>query len=131
MHELSIASALSETVLETGLKGNLVKITRVNIAIGQLAQIVPEIFEFAFRECVRDTIASDAELDIEIINTRLKCRNCLSEFEMPDDSWGCMKCSSTELDIINGKELFVKSIEGEEDGNKNNEEYSRQEPEQG
>lgn len=132
MHELSIASALSETVIEAGLNGNLEKITKVNIAIGQMVQIVPEIFEFAFRECVKHTIAGEASLEIEIINTRLKCRKCGLEFEMPEYSYLCINCGSVEIDIINGKELFVKSIEGEEKyGNKNNEEYSGQEPEQG
>lgn len=114
MHELSIASALSEIVVETGLKGNLEKITKVNIAIGQMIQIVPEIFEFSFRECVRGTIADDAELEIEIISTRVKCSNCLIEFQLPEYSFSCGNCGSVELEIINGKELFVKSIEGEE-----------------
>lgn len=114
MHELSIASALSEIVVETGLKGNLEKITKVNISIGQMIQIVPEIFEFSFRECVRGTIAEDAELEIEIIGTRVKCKNCLGEFHLPEDSFICINCGSVELEIINGKELFVKSIEGEE-----------------
>lgn len=114
MHELSIASALSEIVVETGLKGDLEKITKVNIVVGEMIQIVPEIFEFSFRECVRGTIAEDAELEVEIISTRVKCSNCESEFQLPEMSFSCIYCGSVEIEIINGKELFVKSIEGEE-----------------
>ena len=38
-----------------------------------MIQIVPDIFEFAFREAVRNSIASDAELDIEIVPVKMKC----------------------------------------------------------
>ena len=76
MHELSIAEDLSAIVLETAKRENLVKVTRVNISIGQLVQIVPGIFEPAFMECVRNTIAGQAELSIEIVPVRMKCRKC-------------------------------------------------------
>ena len=92
---------------------NLSKVTKVNISFGQMIQIVPDIFEFAFRETVRDSIAEDAELDIEIVPVKMKCLNCGSDFQVKDNLFACNICSSTDLEIIQGKELFIKSIEGE------------------
>jgi hydrogenase nickel incorporation protein HypA/HybF len=113
MHELRIAEDLSAIVLETARNENLSIVGKVNISFGQLVQIVPEIFEFAFREAVRNTIAEDAELSIEIIKVKIDCIQCGCNFDLNKNLFKCCRCGSTDLRIINGKELFVKSIEGE------------------
>ena len=113
MHEIRIAEDLSAIVLDAARKENLSKVTKVNISFGQLVQIVPDIFEFAFRETVRDSIAEDAEVDIEILPVKMKCKNCGSDFQVKENLFACNICSSTDLEIIQGKELFIKSIEGE------------------
>jgi hydrogenase nickel incorporation protein HypA/HybF len=113
MHELKIAEDLSSIVINTAQNNNLSKVTRVNIIFGQLIQIVPDIFEFAFRETVRDSIAEDAELKITVSPVKMKCSDCGCEFRVKDNTFACNHCGSTDLVIIQGKELFIKSIEGE------------------
>ena len=113
MHEIKIAEDLSFIVLDTARKEKLSKVTKVNISFGQLVQIVPDIFEFAFREIVRNSVVQDAEIDIEIIPVKMKCKNCGRDFQVKDNLFACNVCSSTDVEIIQGKELFVKSIEGE------------------
>jgi len=113
MHEIRIAEDLSVIVLDAARKENLSKVTKVNISFGQMVQIVPDIFEFAFRETVRNSIAQDAETDIEIIPVKMKCKNCGSDFQVKENLFACNECNSTDLEIIQGKELFIKSIEGE------------------
>ena len=113
MHEIRIAKDLSEIVLEVADREKLSVVTKINISFGEMIQIVPDIFDFAFREAVRDTIASGAEVDIEIIPVKLKCKDCSNEFSLNNSFFSCDKCSSSDLDIITGKEMFVKSIEGE------------------
>jgi hydrogenase nickel incorporation protein HypA/HybF len=113
MHELKIAEDLSEIVLEAARNGNMSIVTKVNIIFGQMIQIVPDIFEFAFRESVRETIAESAEIDIEIKPVKMKCVICRNDFEVKENRFQCARCGSSDLEIINGKELFIKSIEGE------------------
>jgi hydrogenase nickel incorporation protein HypA/HybF len=113
MHEIRIAKDLSVIVLDVAGKNHLSKVTKVNISFGQMVQIVPEIFESAFRETVRNSIAGDAETDIEIIPVKMICKNCGNICQVNENSFVCHQCKSTDLDIIQGKELFVKSIEGE------------------
>ena len=113
MHEIRIAEDLSGIVLEAAAREKLSKVTKVSISFGQMIQIVPDIFNFAFRESVRETIAMDAEIDIEILPVKMKCKNCNAEIIIDDNSFSCSNCGSPELEIIQGKELFIKSIEGE------------------
>jgi hydrogenase nickel incorporation protein HypA/HybF len=113
MHELGIAENLSLIVLDAARTEKLAKVTRVNISFGRLVQIVPDIFKFAFRESVRDSIARDAEIDIEIIPVKMRCKNCGADFIIKENLFTCNSCNSTDLEIIQGNELFIKSIEGE------------------
>jgi hydrogenase nickel incorporation protein HypA/HybF len=113
MHEMRIAEDLSAIVLETAKKEKLLKVTKVNIVFGQMVQIVPLIFEYAFSEAVRNSVAEGAELDIEIAEVKMKCVVCGNDFQVNKNHFACSFCNSTELEIIKGKELFIKSIEGE------------------
>jgi hydrogenase nickel incorporation protein HypA/HybF len=113
MHELRIAEDLSAIVIEAAKRENLSVVTKVNISFGELVQIVPDIFEYAFREAVRDSVAADAELDLEIVPVKMKCIRCHRVFRVSKNNFVCDQCGSADLDILNGKELFVKSIEGE------------------
>jgi hydrogenase nickel incorporation protein HypA/HybF len=113
MHELSIAEDLSAIVLEAALREKLSQVTRVNISIGQLVQVVPSIFESAFTECVRNTIAGQAELCIEIVPVMMKCRKCGADVSIEENNFCCSGCGSDDLEMISGRELYIKSIEGE------------------
>jgi hydrogenase nickel incorporation protein HypA/HybF len=113
MHEIRIAQDLSVIVLEAAKREKLARVTKVNISFGQLIQIVPDIFRFAFSEAVRDSVAEEAEIDIEILPVKMKCIKCQNDFQVIDNRFACNVCGSTDLEIIQGKELFIKSIEGE------------------
>lgn len=112
MHELRIASDLSVIVLDAARHEKLSKVTGVNVTFGQMVQIVPDAFIDAFRSAVADTVAADAELRIEIVPVKLRCRVCGKDFVLASDLFSC-SCGSTDIDILKGKELFINSIEGE------------------
>ena len=113
MHEFSIAEDLSAIVLDTALSNNLSKVSKVNIIFGQMIQIVPDIFEFAFIETVKNSVAEGAQLNIEILPIKMECMNCGNYFQVNENRFECRNCGSTDLGIIQGNELFIKSIEGE------------------
>jgi len=113
MHELRIAEDLAAIVVEIARKEDLSKVTKVCLAFGQLVQIVPDIFDSAFRITVMGSVAADAELAIEILPVKLRCRSCGNDFSLEGNLFSCAVCNSTDIDIIQGKEMFIKSIEGE------------------
>ena len=113
MHEIRIAADLARIVTETATRENLSSVTRINLQFGEMIQVVPDIFRFAFGESVKGTIAENAEIDIEIVPVSLRCTRCHREFEPEDLLFRCGFCQSADLDIIHGKEMFVKSLEGE------------------
>ncbi|MDM8003251.1 MAG: hydrogenase maturation nickel metallochaperone HypA, partial [Bacteroidota bacterium] len=111
MHELRIATDLIEMVEGYAAEAGLVAVSRVNVSFGQFIQIVPDLFEAAFREAAADTVAADAEICIEIIASEMRCLGCGSVYIPSEDLSGCSVCGSDEIDIVHGKELFIKSID--------------------
>lgn len=113
MHEIKIAEELSVIVVDKAREAGLSVVESVNLSFGQLVQIVPAIFEFAFREAVRDTVAAEAALNIEIIPLEMRCLSCGAEYSPAENFPSCRACGALEITVVHGKELFIKSIEGE------------------
>ena len=114
MHEIRIAEDLQKIILEVANKNNLRRVCTVNIQFGEMVQIVPDIFRFTFEETSRNTPVEGAELKIEVIPVKIRCLHCLKESEISkEDRYECVNCNSVDMDIIQGKELLIKSIEGE------------------
>jgi len=113
MHELGVAENLASIVLEVAGNEKLTKVTKVNVSIGEMSQIVPDLLETAFQVTVAGTIAENAILEMEIIPVKLKCMDCNKEFELHENNFICESCGSQMVEIISGTEMFLKSIEGE------------------
>lgn len=112
MHEIRIAEELSAIVIGAAAGSRLTKVDRVNVCFGEFIQVVPSIFERAFREAVSETPAADALLDIEIIPAESRCISCGTIYYPDGETYACGSCGSEEIEVIHGKELFIKSIEG-------------------
>jgi len=114
MHELGIIQNIFKVVEETAVANNLSKISKVYLKVGKLRQVVPEFLQFAFATVTKDTIAEDAELVIEIVPVVLQCKACGNKFvEKSDLPLECTVCGSTDLKIVEGKEIVLDSIEGD------------------
>lgn len=113
MHETAIVEDMFRIILEVAEKEKLSRIDKVHFSIGKMMQVVPELFRFAFESAREDTIAEQAELEIEFVPVKMRCRKCGHEFFVEDQHFYCQKCRSTDLDLIQGKELLIKTIEGE------------------
>jgi len=113
MHELIIASELIEIIKDVAEKEKLKSVTSVNIQFGKMIQIVPDIFQFAFEEAVKNTIAEGAEINMEILSVKFACKKCKLETEVKDLVFICPNCGSSDLELIQGRETIIESIEGE------------------
>ena len=115
MHELSIATALAETL--TGyMKEHNVKVSCAHICVGMLSGIDPEALQFAWEPAVENFPGCGLDkcrLDIRMAKLKHKCRQCAGEFEF--DSWQieCPECKTDSLQRTSGNEFLLESIEVE------------------
>jgi hydrogenase nickel incorporation protein HypA/HybF len=110
MHELSVSSAVVDTVLKHA-DGR--RVTVVSLRIGHLRQVVPDSLAFYFELVSRETLCEGARLEQEVVAARLRCDGCAREWD-PEDAWfACTVCGGAG-EVIAGNELEVESIEVEE-----------------
>ena len=113
MHELSIVANLFEILEEKAEEKKAKKITWVKLQIGALSGVVPEFLETAFDIYKKDTIASEAKLEIKEIPLKIQCQKCRQEATKDDFVFICDKCGSRELKTLAGTELLLEKIEME------------------
>lgn len=119
MHELSVSSAILETVLKHA-EGR--KVTAVEMKIGRLRQVVPDSLTFYFEIVSRDTFAEGAVLELDLIDGLLRCEACTTEWDpapkpaeeeadilMPP-MFRCPVCEAGGAKVLHGEELEVDSI---------------------
>ena len=78
MHELSIASAIVDTALR---HANDRRVTRVDVQVGALRQVVPDSLAFYFAIVARDTACEGARLELELVGAWLRCPTCGQEWD--------------------------------------------------
>lgn len=110
MHELSVAQNIIEIIKEHASKMKTRHVTEVIIDIGAISGVIPENLEFAWDIATKNTIAENSKLRIHFIPAKAKCLQCAKEFKVDDIYTMCEFCGSLKFDIIQGKELKVKSI---------------------
>lgn len=112
MHEMGIAMQIIEIAVSSipdELKNARIK--KVNLKIGKLSAVVPSSLRFCFEIAAKDTCLSGAELDIEEIPVKVRCRECSKEWTIHDPVFKCIECGSGSMDILSGRELDITSIE--------------------
>ena len=107
MHELSIAQSVVDAVLErTGER----HVTTVRLQVGRLSGVVADALQFCFELAAAGTPLEGAALEIEEPTGRAHCRDCGTEFALPDLILLC-ECGSADVEVMSGRELQLTSVE--------------------
>ena len=112
MHELSLSSAILDTVLRYA-EGRRVKV--VTLRIGHLRQVVPDSLALYFGLVAKGTVCEDAVLEHTEVPARLRCSGCGVEWDLESRSFRCVGCGGGEVAVVAGEEFEVESIDVEED----------------
>lgn len=117
MHELSMAQAIVDTVIDAAEKNNATEVVEVTIEVGMLTMLNPEQLKFLLGVIVENTLLEKSEIIIEDVPVEIKCRNCeftgLANTEGSDHYLAivlCPECGERNVEIIKGRECNVKNI---------------------
>jgi hydrogenase nickel incorporation protein HypA/HybF len=113
MHELSIAMSIVEIAEENARNANTSVINEIELDIGTQSGVVLEALEFAMQSAVHGTMLQNAKVKINSIPARAVCAQCQNEFYIKDLFEPCPECGNPFCEIIQGKELKVKSLKAE------------------
>ena len=111
MHELSIA----ESVVQIASRhANGRRVTKVHLKVGHLRQVVPSALAFSFELVAEGTPVEGAELKMQDVPATGSPRDCWVESRLTSFPLQCSACESFDLELLEGEELFVESLELEE-----------------
>ncbi|HZC35810.1 MAG TPA: hydrogenase maturation nickel metallochaperone HypA [Chthoniobacterales bacterium] len=119
MHELSIASAIVESVLEFVSARPVKRVLAVRLAIGELSHIEADQLRFCYTAITEQTPIQDSNLEIETVEAVVRCERC-SYSGRPkywDDALSagpiltlqCPNCGAA-VEAIEGDDCAIKSI---------------------
>ena len=108
MHELSLSSAIVETV-ERHAAGRRVKV--VTLTIGTLRQVVPRSLSFYFEVVSRGRVCEGAKLEQNFVEARVRCNPCDRAWTLDEPNFRCPDCGGSDIEVMSGTELEVDSIE--------------------
>jgi len=112
MHEMGLVQNIVDIVLKTAEQNGITKVLRINIRAGQLRAIVPKQLQFCFEILSRESkILQGAELVVETLPVKGKCKSCKHEFPVNEYRFVCPECEHEDIDVLQGMELLVANIE--------------------
>jgi hydrogenase nickel incorporation protein HypA/HybF len=116
MHELSLAIGLLERVLDQARLGGLTSVSRIEVEIGALQAVEPELLHEAFRAVAEGGPASGAEMIHTMVPAKARCRACATEFSPSFTYYVCPQCHQADVEILAGRNLILTSLTGEAPG---------------
>ncbi len=134
MHEASYAISIINSIMQH-LGSEEVRVRKIKLKIGELTMIDPVALESAIQAYGMGTPVEGAKLEYEIVPAKMRCKSCGSTWGLKDvypqleskvplihmyphivvELLKCPKCGSNKIEIIQGEEFILESIEVDED----------------
>ena len=101
VHEMGIALKVLE-IAEASIPQALpdARVTKVFLTVGRLAAVVPDSLRFCFEVASQRTRLAGAELVIEEVAVRARCKACGHGWSIETAAFRCPACESGGIDIV-------------------------------
>jgi hydrogenase nickel incorporation protein HypA/HybF len=108
MHELAIVQSVVEDIAD---RLGSTRVTKVTLEIGTLSGVVVPSIEFCFDLVAAGTTLEGAALVVHSVVGQARCRSCGTRFSSSDPIVLCPTCVSSDVDVLAGREMRIKSVE--------------------
>jgi hydrogenase nickel incorporation protein HypA/HybF len=114
MHEFSMVNEILRLAEEKALAAGITHLSEIEVEVGELTALVPDLMEFAFDQLKDGRLLQDARLTVKVIPLQVRCRKCSTEFHPPDSLVAiCPACACREVDVLSGREANLVRLEGD------------------
>lgn len=113
MHEYSIVQSLMEQVETLVEENDAKKVLKVIVKIGVMSGVEPHLLEIAFNTFKEKTVCDSAKFIMNIQPLVILCEECQAESELEKPHYYCPECSSIDVKVIDGEDMFLMSLEME------------------
>ena len=111
MHELAICEALIGQVERVARERGARGVVSVTVAVGPLSGVEPQLLAHAYPLAAAGTVAEHAQLLLETVPVRVRCRKCKSESTVEVNRLLCSACNGWQVEVVAGEELLLQRVE--------------------
>lgn len=111
MHELAVCQALIEQVEQVAREQQADRVSCINLAIGALSGVEPQLLEQAWPLAAAGSVAREATLHIEPVPVRVHCDQCNRDSDASASRLVCKHCGNWRTTLIGGDELLLTQVE--------------------
>ena len=111
MHELSLCQDIIDQLIGLTQRHRAVSVARVEVEVGLLSGVEPELLQQAFQFAQGGTVAANAVLSLEVVRPLVECASCGANSETPVNDLRCPVCGSAETSLVRGRELILARVE--------------------
>lgn len=115
MHEMGITQGILDASFAAAEKAGATRVTEIRVSIGELTEVVDFALQFAFDSLTPGTMAEGAELVINMVPAKSRCRDCGLEYHHDRFEMLCPACGSLNVEPLQGREMQIDSIEADDD----------------
>ncbi len=113
MHETAIVTGLIRIIETQAARHGATRVSKVRLKVGRLRAVEPQQLCSCFEMFAEGTVAEGAELVIDVLGVRGRCRTCAAEFDVQRYRFECPNCAGTDIEVIQGQELYIESFEAD------------------
>jgi hydrogenase nickel incorporation protein HypA/HybF len=110
MHELSIAMSIVDIAIEYAQRDDAHEVREIEIEVGTLSGVVVDALDMAMEAAVKHTICDGAEWKITEVQARIRCPESGESHPVNSLFEPCPECGNYGHELIEGKELRVRSL---------------------
>jgi hydrogenase nickel incorporation protein HypA/HybF len=111
MHELSVCQGLIRQVGRIAAEHHATRVDKIFLQIGPLSGVEPALLQAAFPIARHNTLVEQAEMVIQSMPVRIRCKTCGEESEATLNNLTCPACGDWNTDLLSGDELLIERIE--------------------
>lgn len=114
MHEMALCTEVVDTVLDVARDADAVSVDGVTMVIGEMRDIIEDMFDSFFHYLTRGTIAENCTVSFLTVPVTVTCKDCDASYRVDlhsGEPLSCPQCGSCEYQLASGNEFLIESID--------------------
>lgn len=112
---MGICQSILSASIDAATEAGATRITDIFITVGELTEIQEFALQFAFEALTPGTMAEGGTLHVNNLPPRSRCTQCGHEYSHDRFQMLCPECDSMAVELLQGRELTIDSIETEDE----------------
>lgn len=110
-NELEATQSILAKALQYTRESNAKQITKLYIAIGEIAELDRDLIQSHWHEISKGTPAEQGQLHFRLITAEVQCMACFQKYHPEGGEIHCPHCGSYGAKILSGEEFTLEEVE--------------------